>query len=518
MPLDISPSLAGNFGELRPNHFHMGLDFKTDGKENLPVYAVADGELSRVLISSNGYGLALYINHPELGLTSVYAHLNSFIPEIQNYTDQIQYALKVNTLDTLFITAPIKIKRGQIIAYSGNTGGSEGAHLHFEIRNMTTERTINPLKYFPTISDNIPPLLSKIVLYDTDVEFPAMVSEHSKASLQNKTIETNRTNIGFGVASFDQMNGTSSRFGIYKIILYEEDVLKYKIQFDSLDFNYQSYVNLVGDQFKRPDDVYRIFETTCSQDIFRNQQNGIISLEEGIAKNIRIEVYDFKGNKSFVQFVLKGSSIHANKQVTDESTHLNCKTENEIKTKNIDILFAENTFPSSMKAHFKSLAPTKGELSRFLLFNYKLPVFNKYQIRFNHLSNPSSHTLYLKCLNPKSTKTWIGHWEQQQYIVEGIKTFGEFALKNDKSQPSIELLKLNQHATYIYFRIKDEESGIKRYQLYEDDVWQKVYFDEKTDMLKFKIPKRDNKLRHNLLLNVEDKVGNINSKRIELFY
>ncbi len=154
LPLQTEVSLAGNFAELRRNHFHMGLDFRTNSKENYPVYAVEDGYVSRVLISSNGYGKCIYINHPNLGITSVYAHLNSFNSTLEDWTDKTQYSIQKNTLDSILPENLIRISRGQQIAFSGNSGSSSGPHLHFEIRNMVTEKTMNPLRFYPQIQDN----------------------------------------------------------------------------------------------------------------------------------------------------------------------------------------------------------------------------------------------------------------------------------------------------------------------------------------------------------------------------
>ena len=165
LPLRTEVSLAGNYGELRKNHFHMGLDFRTNSKENFPVYAVADGYISRVLVSSNGYGKCIYINHPELGITSVYAHLNSFFSEIEAWTDRTQYSIQKNSLDTLLPKNLIPISKGDQIALSGNTGSSSGPHLHFEIRNMSTEKTINPLHFYPQIRDNQSPKIGNLALY-----------------------------------------------------------------------------------------------------------------------------------------------------------------------------------------------------------------------------------------------------------------------------------------------------------------------------------------------------------------
>ena len=143
-PLEIPMQLSGNFGELRPNHFHAGFDFKTNQKEGLNVHASAEGYVSRIKIASNGYGKAIYITHPN-GYTTVYGHLQKAVGAIQEKIEELQYAAKSYEIEAYLKPDELPISKNQIIAISGNTGGSEGPHLHFEFRDSKTEKIINPL-------------------------------------------------------------------------------------------------------------------------------------------------------------------------------------------------------------------------------------------------------------------------------------------------------------------------------------------------------------------------------------
>jgi murein DD-endopeptidase MepM/ murein hydrolase activator NlpD len=147
-PLDIPLSVTGSFGEIRPNHFHSGADFKVQGKEGLPVFAVADGWVSRIKISPVGFGNALYIDHPN-GFTSVYGHLFGYNDTISTYAHKMQYVRKSFEVDLFPITNhdTLWIKKGDLIGFAGNSGSSFGAHLHFELRNTASERIINPLLF-----------------------------------------------------------------------------------------------------------------------------------------------------------------------------------------------------------------------------------------------------------------------------------------------------------------------------------------------------------------------------------
>ena len=167
-PLDIPIDLAANFGEIRPNHWHMGLDIKTNHRENLPVYAAADGYIAKVRVEPAGFGQAVYINHPN-GLTTVYGHLNSFTPELQQYIINEQYKKESWQTDIDLPSTFFPVKKGQLIAYSGNTGGSQGPHLHFEIRDTKTTRCLNPLLFGFPLQDNISPDIIRLAMYNRGI-------------------------------------------------------------------------------------------------------------------------------------------------------------------------------------------------------------------------------------------------------------------------------------------------------------------------------------------------------------
>ncbi|MBD0331806.1 MAG: M23 family metallopeptidase, partial [Chitinophagaceae bacterium] len=164
-PLDIPMELVANFGELRPNHWHMGLDVRTNQKVNLPVYAAADGYVSKVKIEPEGFGQSIFINHPN-GFTTVYAHLNAFFPALTGYVKEQQYKLQSWQVEIKIPEELFPVKKGDFIAYSGNTGASQGPHLHFEIRNTETEKCLNPLLFGFPVADYVPPTLIRLALYD----------------------------------------------------------------------------------------------------------------------------------------------------------------------------------------------------------------------------------------------------------------------------------------------------------------------------------------------------------------
>ena len=168
-PLDIPLILSANFGELRPNHFHSGVDFKTQGVVNKPVYSIEDGYVSRISVSPSGYGLAIYVDHPSTGQTSVYGHINKFTPKITKYIKEKQYEQEAYKIDLKLSANEFPVKKGDLIAYSGNTGSSGGPHVHFEIRNTSDQLALDPLVYYKDrIEDTQAPLIKGIAIYASE--------------------------------------------------------------------------------------------------------------------------------------------------------------------------------------------------------------------------------------------------------------------------------------------------------------------------------------------------------------
>jgi murein DD-endopeptidase MepM/ murein hydrolase activator NlpD len=168
-PIDTAILLAGNFGELRPNHFHAGIDIKTNNREGMPVHAAAEGFVSRIKISSFGYGKVIYVTHPN-GFVTVYGHLRSFNDTIGTYIKRQQYAQKTFEIEVFPKSTEFPVKKGEVIAFSGNTGNSGGPHIHFEIRDEKSEKAINPLLFGLPVTDNKKPQVTRVKIYPGDAD------------------------------------------------------------------------------------------------------------------------------------------------------------------------------------------------------------------------------------------------------------------------------------------------------------------------------------------------------------
>ena len=248
-PVAAVKGLAANFGELRPNHYHMGFDCRTDQVQNKKILAAADGYIAKVKIESFGFGQAIYINHPN-GLTTLYAHLNNFYPALEKYVKQQQYAQKSWAV---FLDIPANlfpVKKGDTIALSGNRGGSQGPHLHFEIRDTKTDKVLNPSLFNFQIPDDIAPDIYRLAVYDRCVstyeQTPKIFALKKVNGVYVTTpalIIASTDNVSFGITAYDRYNGSNNRNGIYETILYENEKPIVGFQLDSIGYDETRYLN-----------------------------------------------------------------------------------------------------------------------------------------------------------------------------------------------------------------------------------------------------------------------------------
>jgi len=320
-PVGTEPGIVANFGELRPNHYHMGLDCRTESRVNLPVLAAADGYVSKINIDPTGFGRALYISHPN-GMTTLYAHLNDFNPEIEDYIHEQQYKLKQWKVQIEVPANLLKVKKGELIAQSGNTGGSQGPHLHFEVRDTKTDKVLNPLLMGFPIEDNIPPVILKLAVYDrrysTYEQTPKIYALKKVNGVYQPIggkIKVNTDKVSFAISAFDKYTGSTNQNGIYSAILFINDKAISGFEMDSISYDETRYLNAHIDfktrnnggpflQHLSPLPGYKdgIYKTAKGE-------NGVVKLEAGMVKDIKIEVADAAGNTSNVAFTITADGI-----------------------------------------------------------------------------------------------------------------------------------------------------------------------------------------------------------------
>ena len=251
-PLDPPLIITGTFGEIRDNHFHSGLDLSTDEDEGLPVMAAAEGYISRIKISPEGYGKALYITHPN-GYVTVYGHLQKFTASVNSYIRKIQNERQVYELDLNPKLNEFMVKQRDVIAYSGNTGGSEGPHVHFEIRDEKSEEPVNPLLFGIPLKDVWKPVIQEVRIFpvreagivnNTDSALSFMVvDENGSFRLERQIQPQVFGKIGFGVSAFDYQDSIEAELGPYETELFVDGKLTFSTKLDRFNFNETRYAN-----------------------------------------------------------------------------------------------------------------------------------------------------------------------------------------------------------------------------------------------------------------------------------
>ncbi|MBI3138114.1 MAG: M23 family metallopeptidase [Sphingobacteriales bacterium] len=316
-PLGIPMDLSANFGELRPNHWHMGLDIRTRAKENQPVYAAARGYIAKVGIRPQSFGRYIIINHPN-GLSTLYGHLNEFYPELEAWVTARQYEQESWAVELDIPKEKFPLSKGSFIAYSGNTGGSQGPHLHFEIFDTKTSRRLNPLLFGFPVTDHTPPSLVKLALYDRNrsvydqspLFYSLKNTDSGYITAKIPVIETGCSRTSFAIQAYDRVSGSNNPNGIYSATLYFDGVPQVSFVLDSLDYEETVYMNAQVDYKFRyngggwlqhlsvlPGDAGRAYQ--------RMNGDGIITLSDTSLHALRVEVRDASGNSVQLNFGLK---------------------------------------------------------------------------------------------------------------------------------------------------------------------------------------------------------------------
>ncbi len=510
-PLGIELELAGNFGEFRPNHFHTGLDFKTQQKENLPVYAAAEGFVSRIAISHSGYGNCLYLQHPN-GYTTVYAHLNTFDARIAAYVKTQQEQAEKWNIDVTLDTPLLYYQQGAQIALSGNTGGSVAPHLHFEIRNTATERVVNAMHFNFPIKDQVAPIIYQVGVYDAQRSIYTQ-APFTYAATKNKEGAYTIANgisvpyhmVRLGLIAQDFMNQSVNTLGVYKTSLWVDDKLLLTTQIDELDFATNRCINAYADY------QYRSQTNAWMQLLFKSQNNelnfyqtlvdnGVVALEPGTERSVKIAVSDFYGNTSELSFKIRSATTQHLATATDtlwragESNTYYSKYVKFITKANafyddvpmkIVPLLSENALGYGVRLHTSSV-PLAQPQELYVKLLYPLAFELRSKLVFRH----EVKAQFLPGANPQSG---IKAVFKEGYAFALIKTLGMYQVGIDTLAPKIsEVSKVQiDGKAAIKVQVQEESTSIKYFKAYLDGKF--VVFERKgavfTHQLATSLPK-----------------------------
>ena len=533
-PLDIPLVLAGTFGELRSNHFHAGLDIKTQGKEGLNVFAVADGYVSRIKVQQFGYGKAIYITHPN-GYTSVYGHLGKFNDKIEAYIKTIQYKKEKYQTGNIY---PKKdafvLKKGQIIAFSGDTGGSSAPHLHFEIRNTKTANVINPMLFGIVVPDSKKPTIKSLQAYplSPDARINQQYNSYKVAvkNLGNGKYIADRISasgtIGFGLAVFDRLDDAWNKNGIYSLEMLVNGKRLYYHDVATFSFAESKYLNLLIDYKyykKYKSKIQKTFKVNKNKlSIYENLiNNGKIEIKNGFNYKIEIIAKDFAGNTSIIAIPVVGKKSNTIFKQQKDTTAYKIVARNfqKFSKENITIAFPKNTFYEDIYLDFKV------ENGIAEIHTPTVPLNKSYTLTFNvaHYSAKEKEQLYIANIEYVKYPRYVFTRKKDSTFYTTTKTLGKYTLKTDSIKPVSKILFITDKqwissAKNLKVKISDDDSGIKDWQASLNGKWILMQYNHKKKILTYNF--NDKKLvgsKHIFKIAVSDNVGNTTERTITFF-
>lgn len=529
-PVDIPIFLSGTFGELRGSHFHAGIDIKTQGREGIPIRAVSEGYVSRVKISTTGYGKVLYVTHPD-GNTSVYAHLRNFSPKITKLVRQKQYEKKSFEVELFLDSKILVVDAKEIIAYSGNTGGSLGPHLHFELRETDTQMPINPLLGFYEVTDTTRPEIHTLMVYPTDTT--AVINGLQKPiqvpfrKLNDSIYLADKIqaigSIGFGIGIYDRLDNTYNKNGAFSMEAHANGTKVHQIKFEKFRFSDSENIHALIDfptYSKTRTKIQKLFRDSGNElPFFETVESGVLQIEPGKDYAYRIRTADANGNTRYVLVPIRGKTqkrIVTTKE--EEETGKTIRTDRDylFRFENAEVYFPKNCLYKTSKLDVKF------EKDSLYVKAPHTAVRKPIKIRFKTPDSLNGHFLGIRdkdhIIQFLSSQTKNGFFEAR------IKKTGVFAIAQDTIAPTIKPVRKydNQWLSNfrsLRFKIDDEHTGIKSYSATINGKWVLFEYETKKNEITFWF---DDYFylegsKHLLEINVIDQVGNVATHKLTFF-
>lgn len=531
-PLKIPIQLVGNFGECRPDHFHSGLDLRTNGRENLPVFSVEDGYVSKVIVMPTGFGKALCITHPG-GYTTLYAHLNNFFPELQAYVKRRQYQTQSWKQEMVLMPHQFPVRRGQLIAKSGNTGSSQGPHLHMEIRKTKGDIPLNPLFFYPQLTDTKPPVFKKLAIYD------ASQSIYSQNPMLNKTLMKSTTNfmltdtvrvpfesVYFGVEAVDLMQVATGTLGFYEMQVYCDDQVRLAWRMDAISYSDTRYMNALVD-----------YRTSILQKIWIqlghvlpgnrlavykkiHPQGGVISLTDGRSHRIQLKILDTHGNQSELLFwIRKASSVQNRVTCPERLGYLDKAT---VLRNGLRVFIPSGTlYDFVCKSWIQQGFNEKG-IPFYTVFDQTIPLHVpiKVSLRPGNPVNPERKSKV--CLRTLSEQGAMGRgsamYHEDGWWVASLQQAGRYCWQFDTTAPVIKFTHRGNQTIAsgerLEFEINEESTQVEQVFAMVDQQW--LCLEQRGNRFSYQVEEHFPKGPHTLLLKAWDANRNERTFAVQL--
>jgi hypothetical protein len=531
-PLGIPLQLSATFGDIRPNHFHMGLDFKTNQKEGIPIYSIFDGYISRIRISPTGYGRVLYIDHPN-GITSVYAHCSAFENEISDFIRPFQVEAFSNNIDLKLEKTDFPVKKGQLIALSGNSGSSTGPHLHFEIRDTKTEHGLNPLLHGFSIIDNAAPTFHAIKIYAVDnkgYQIPGKsLIINAQKSKAGYTIPGNKVilpkdfvpdygQLAFAISGTDQI-GSAGTFGLFEnLCLVNRDTLFHSI-YNRISFDDSRYVNSHQDldEYKKSKmRFHKLFKTEHNPlQIYQFKELGSLKVKPKDSLSFQVILKDVSKNEANLSFSIITPKESTNKSERFYSTksHFIPDSSYHLKGNQMEVVLDAFTFYEPVK---------KFGINQNNQFGVgEITIQKSFKVSMPSIKNVNINKQFIQVsLNGKSSS--LVTTNDNQKLTAESKVFGQYSVKIDTLAPKITSSNFKEtdtiiHSKILAWKVLDSHTDIFNYNILVNGEWQPIEYDLKSNRLIFK-RKTDHLKSATIEILVSDSCGNIGTWKKKLYF
>lgn len=527
-PLDIPMQLVANFGEIRPNHWHMGLDIRTQHKVNLPVHAAADGYIAKVLVEPGGFGQAIYINHPN-GYTTLYGHLNEFFPALAQYVKSQQYAKQSWAVSLVLPPSLFPVKKGDVIALSGSTGASEGPHVHFEIRDTKTDKCLNPLLFKFPLPDAVAPTIYRLAMYDRNKstynqlpQFVGLKNNGNTYTLSSSNIlRVGSDKISFAIGTYDRFTGTANHCGIYCAEMFVDEKPVSQFVLDNIGYDETRYINAQVDYPYRTrggEALQHITPLPGAKNTAYHLFNadGILQLKDGLVHDVKIEVLDANKNTTTLKFQVQYDEGLSKAYVSGNGQKFLPNNVNVFEQNDFELFTTEASIYDTLDVAYNntSVATTNAASALHSFLSAAIPVHDSITVRIKPLMNLSEdekNKIVIKNISGSKTFVQKAQW-QNGWLAAKFRQFGTYQAFIDNEPPTVNAPPSNlTKASRLVFTPKDNFNTIKSFTAEVDGQWL-CFSNDKGRTWIYNFDEHFPRGEHTLKLTIEDEAGNVTTK------